>query len=51
MLCCRLLHFCIYILDAQRIRYISPHRGSSNGGTRITIVGEGKGLSLEVGRY
>ncbi|XP_075907773.1 fibrocystin-L-like [Nelusetta ayraudi] len=26
---------------AQRVSYIWPHRGSSNGATRITIVGEG----------
>lgn len=27
--------------SAQYIRYISPHRGSSNGGTRLTISGDG----------
>ncbi|RVE66721.1 hypothetical protein OJAV_G00110370 [Oryzias javanicus] len=32
-LCC----FC----SAQRIQYITPHRGSINGATRLTIIGEG----------
>lgn len=50
MLCCHLLHLLMDISDAQRVRYISPHRGSRSGGTRITIVGEGKEWSLEVGR-
>ncbi|XP_044191170.1 PKHD1 like 1, tandem duplicate 1 [Thunnus albacares] len=27
--------------DAQRVSYIYPHRGSSNGATRLTISGEG----------
>lgn len=39
------------ISDAQRVSYIWPHRGSSNGATRITIVGEGKELIIEVERY
>ncbi|XP_024153621.1 PKHD1 like 1, tandem duplicate 1 isoform X2 [Oryzias melastigma] len=32
-LCC----FC----SAQRVQYITPHRGSINGATRLTIIGEG----------
>uniref|UniRef100_A0A3B4U1D6 PKHD1 like 1, tandem duplicate 2 n=1 Tax=Seriola dumerili TaxID=41447 RepID=A0A3B4U1D6_SERDU len=32
---------CFYIAAAQRINYVSPHRGSINGATRLTISGNG----------
>lgn len=50
--CCSFISLFTFtcVSGAQQVRYISPHRGSRNGGTRITIVGQGKELSREAGR-
>jgi len=37
-----LKEYIAFIADASKVSSVSPRYGSLNGGTRITIAGEGK---------
>lgn len=47
----KISYVCVfYISGAQRIDYISPHYGSYNGATRITIFGDGERINPHTGQ-
>lgn len=47
----KISYICVfYISGAQRIDYISPHYGSYNGATRITIFGDGERIHPHTGQ-